>query len=718
MKYAKILSFFLAAVLLAAALGGCSKKEETTVLQGNVEQVSDADDTDTSVVAPKEKSNIVVLTDLNGNKLSLYPIMDVQNTTMIAGYVKSGLDKSGKALEQGKGAVGKAVAIYTDASSGAGVQSVLSKDGKTVFVDFFTDDNSRIIAIESADDGKYYKVKTTISEGGNIYMQLAAGKDGKPIEVEVKKENQKTKIVEKSSGKVVSDQVNANGRVEPKPKDNENKGGGNDKTPNKDEKKKDDQGDGNADKVIAYTDYSELADVTIELTKNSTAAVKLEEDSPVKVDLKNKAYVQKGVLYLKGNGDYYIRQAKNCPTWYGKIVVELGDYGLARVRMAGVTISSQESTAIAFMDTDSQIDDTDVENNVLISYKPVEETKKNPNAILSFVDGTTNTLRAEGNTKKGSGTVYSQCKLSIKGHGTADIYAKNKNAIHTARSVGIQNATLNLTAEAGKGIRSKNMVDIEEHAKITVHSTGDAVRCVEFMMDTDVKSAGGGKDKSTGSTVQLYPKSGETSPTSGDGIDADDSVIVRVGKLDIDVTCTKDKYGIKVRRVNNEEFIKVIQSENIKNIEEFKKKNAESENYADVVLNEKEYAALLSVADRSPTSADYQGIRKGANFDDTLRFTGGTTKAVVQTGRNTTVKNSANSIGSISAYASIQRTININGYLSGGDQSVKAVLYAGSDVTPAKKHTVTFGAAGKRNPEISPEVDFNNKVGYVTDTKK
>lgn len=711
MNIQKIIAIILAIGVAITAFYGCSKKEETVDITKAVSRVEDADDNDNSVVTEKEKSNIIILEDENGNKLSLIPILDEKGTTIIAGYVLSGIDKNGKAIKDEK-IIGTVVAISATATTGAPVYSILLKDKKTVFLDFYTDDNGNMIALQSASDGKYYKTKTTKSEGGYTYIQLVADEKGKPIEVEVKKEKDgTTKVVEKKSGKVVSNNATNKGKVttpssgNKKPDDTTTGNNPTPTPPNDDESK---------DKVtdVTFDDYKNLASINIVLSKNSTAQVGLASDSPLKVDVKTKAYVKSGVLYIQGNGDYYVTQSSDCSTWYGKIVVNLGNYGLARVRMAGVDIESNDSAAIEFIDTDTVIDDTDSDGEVIIKYTPTVETKTNPNAILTFVNGTTNSLKASGNSVKGSGTIYSQCKLSVKGNGTANVYSKNKNAIQTERSIGIQNATLNLDAAAGKGIRSKKLIDIEENATININSMGDAIRCAEFMMDTDVKKANGDKDKSTGSTVNLYPKSADASPTTGDGIDADDSVIIRCGNLNINVDCVKSKYGIKVRRVNNEDFIKIIKSENITDISDFKQNNTSSPYYADVVLNEKEYAALVSVANVSPASATYQGIRTDATYSDTFRITGGTTKINVKLGRNSKVLNSTNSQPSLSVYASRTRTISIDGEFSSGSDKIGALLYSSENLSKSKTYTVTYGLATTRDRGGTFDINFNNNVGY------
>lgn len=688
-----------AVIVLLCIIGGIVaahflNREETAEITEPVSVIADEDDSDNSVIEDTEKGNLIELKDENGNILTLIPVYDASGSTVICGYVKSAKDASGADITD-ENIINRMVAVTMDAS---GVYSITLKDGKTQFVDYYTNENNEIIAVQSAADGKFYEVVTETSESGNIYMHLKADANGQPIEVEIKTVNGKTSVVEKGTNKVLSENAGKD-TVITQP------GGSSSDTPDNESQ--------STDNTIGFVNYDELADINVVLTKNSTAAVGLDPESPIKAEAKSKAYVDGGVLYLNGNGDYYITSETD--TWYGRIVVYLGNKGLARVRLAGVNIVSSTSKAIEFIDTDTVINDRDTDGEVLI-YNNTASTKNNPDAVLSFVDGTNNYLSATGNENSGgSGTVYSECKLSVKGHGSAEITSKNKNAIHTERSLGIQNCTLTLSATAGKGIRTKGTLDIEEHATITVRSMGDSIRCNEFIMDTDVKDANGNKDRSTGSTVNLYPSSGSASPTTGDGIDADDAAIIRAGKLNIEVVSDKAKYGVKVRRVNNEEFLNVIKSEGITDITEFKNNNQDSPYYADVVLNEKEYTSLMAYKDKSNTSADYQGIRNITGCDDTFRITNGTVKVKVNNGRNTTILPSTNNQGAISVYSDRGRPIKIADFYSSGSDSVKALIYSGSDIDPSSSYTVTFEAMGKRVPKVEKTAEFSNKIAYVTD---
>lgn len=713
-KQQKIIIACTAGVVVAIIAGVCvyefSGKEKTLDIDEPVTVVADADDDDASVVEEMAASNLIELTDEAGNVLTLIPINDITNTYMVSAFVQSAKDKNGAAITD-TALIGRVIAISADTSTGATVYSLKLNNGSKIFLDFYTNENKDMIAVQSYDDGKLYEVETTRGDTGYIYMHLKSADGKTPIEVTVTDNGDgKYTVTEKASGTVLSKAAIKNGSIltattptGSSPSDAEaaaaqSSGSGSQDNPQQE-----------TDNIIGFADYSDLADINIILKANTTAAVGLDTNSPITdIDAKSKAYVSGDTLYLIGNGDYYITQ-ESSNTWYGKIVVQLGNQGLARVRMAGVDITSSDSYAIEFQDTDTVINDTDNDGEVLI-YQNTAATKNNPNAVLSFVEGTTNNLTAQGNSVKGSGTIHSQCKLSVKGHGTVNINSKNKNGIQAERSMAIQNCTMNITAQAAKGIRVKGTLDVEENASITVNSVGDAIRCNTFIMDTDERDANGNKIKSTGSSVTLRPVSGGSSPTTGDGVDADDAVIIRAGELDIKVTSVKAKWGVKVRRVNNEEFIQNINSGSFGSVDDVKA-NPDNEFYADVVLNEKEYRALEAVAGVSPSSADYQGMRTASGYADTFRITGGTVWIEVEMGKNSKVQTSTNTQPSVNAIAvSRQRSISIGSYFS--SDLAMALLYSGSDL--GTSCDVTFGKAGKIKA-VTVAAEFSGGVAYVTD---
>ena len=714
-KQQKIIIACTAGVVVALAAGvgiyEYANRDKTLDIDEPVTVVEDADDGDASIVEEMAASNLIELTDEAGNVLTLIPINDVTNTYMVSAFVQSAKDKDGKAITD-TSLIGRVIAVSADTSTGATVYSFKLNNGSKIFLDFYTNENKDMIAVQSYDDGKLYEVETTRGDTGYIYMHLKSTDGKTPIEVTATDNGDgKYTVAEKSTGTVLSKAAIKNGTIVTEttptgssPADTptsaaQTTAGGAD-APEQEQ-----------DNIVGFADYSDLADINVILKANTTAAVGLDANSPITdIDAKSKAYVSGGALYLVGNGDYYITQENQNSTWYGKIIVQLGNQGLARVRMAGVDITSSDSFAIEFQDTDTVINDTDSDGEALV-YKNTASTKNNPNAVLSFVEGTTSSLRANGNANNyGSGTIYSECKLSVKGHGIVNIHSKNKNGIYAERSVAIQNCTMNITSELAKGIRVKGTLDIEENATITVNSVGDGIRCNTFIMDTDVKDSSGNKDKSTGSNVTVNVDSTTISKNGGDGIDADDAAIIRAGSLNVFVVSTesegrKFKWGVKVRRVNNEEFLKALNTDGY---------DVVSSTFGEYGFNQKEFEALVATASVSPSSADYQGLRTAAGYSDTFRITGGAVRVESTMGKNSMVQTSTNTQPSVNVLASKQRTITIDGVSS--STTVKAFLYSSGNLNTSSC-TVVFAkaGAGNANKAITVQAQFNNGVAYVTD---
>lgn len=296
MTLKKILSLLVAAAVIGACFAGCSQKQETVDLTQPVSVIEDADDSDTSVVSDTEKSNIIELKDENSNTLSLIPINDVANEVMISGYVKSAKDKNGKEITD-KNLINKVIAVTADTSSGTPIYSVTLKDGKKVFLDFFVNEKKQIVAVESATDGKYYEVVTENGESGNVYMHLKADEDGNPIEVVAKKDEKtgKTKIVEKKTNKTVTSNAKKDVPINTKPAASGSSSSSSSSNANKDK----DNEDTSTDKIIGFADYNELADITVVLQKNSTAAVGLDSDSPVRQTLRRRLTLKTECFILR-----------------------------------------------------------------------------------------------------------------------------------------------------------------------------------------------------------------------------------------------------------------------------------------------------------------------------------------------------------------------------------------------------------------------------------
>lgn len=85
-------------------------------------------------------------------------------------------------------------------------------------------------------------------------------------------------------------------------------------------------------------------------------------------------------------------------------------------------------------------------------------------------------------------------------------------------------------------------------------------------------------------------------------------------------------------------------------------------------------------------------------------------------GRNTTILPSRNNQGAISVYATMGRTISIDGYYSSGEDRIRALIYSGSDVDTSGDCSVSFGrGAGPKNKAFSKSVGFSDRIAYTTD---
>jgi hypothetical protein len=319
-------------VAIAAGVGiyEYANRNKTLDIDEPVTVVSDADDEDNTVVDEMAASNLIELTDEAGNVLPLIPINDVTNSYMVSGFVQSAKDKDGNAITD-TSLIGRVIAVSADTSSGATVYSFKLNNGSKIFLDFYTDENKNMIAVQSYDDGKLYEVETTRGDTGYIYMHLKSTDGKTAIEVTATDNGDgKYTVAEKSTGTVLSKAAIKNGTIVTdttakgtSPDDAEaanaqqsSSGGSQDNTQT------------DQDNIVGFADYSDLADINIILKANTTAAVGLDTNSPITdINAKSKAYIKDGALYLIGNGDYYITQ-ESSSTWYGKIIVQLGNQAL------------------------------------------------------------------------------------------------------------------------------------------------------------------------------------------------------------------------------------------------------------------------------------------------------------------------------------------------------------------------------------------------------
>ncbi|MDE5964381.1 MAG: carbohydrate-binding domain-containing protein, partial [Eubacterium sp.] len=148
-----------------------------------------------------------------------------------------------------------------------------------------------------------------------------------------------------------------------------------------------------------------------------------------------------------------------------------------------------------------------------------------------------NSIKENGSGK--NGTIYSECKLAIKGHGSANIDGgQNLSGICSTESMSIKNATLNITSAAKQGISCDRKVTVNGGATININSKGDGIHCNKFLYNGYNTTDG----KSTITINSLY------NFDCADGIDTDDYIIINGG--DLFITALSDmKYALKVRKV-------------------------------------------------------------------------------------------------------------------------------------------------------------------------
>lgn len=218
--------------------------------------------------------------------------------------------------------------------------------------------------------------------------------------------------------------------------------------------------------------------------------------------------------------------------FYGCIEASLGYNEVLRLRMAGVNLLNTTGPVIKVLNLVSD------EKNDNIANNPEDESSiagdqqteyDQPDLILSFTEGTTNTLQVKDcNLSDMIGTVYSECSLSIRGHGQGTIQNANQNAIHCLKSVEVRNVELTLLAPAGRGVYTKARYENNSGCSVKISAYRDAIKCDKFYM--------------YGGTLLACSQ-------KNDAIDAEDRAVITGGLLIADTADISSNYGIKVRRI-------------------------------------------------------------------------------------------------------------------------------------------------------------------------
>ena len=225
-------------------------------------------------------------------------------------------------------------------------------------------------------------------------------------------------------------------------------------------------------------------------------------------------------------------------TFYGQMEFRFHIDEDVEVKFNDVRLNADKKTALKFTDADREKDkENDGEEIGTGGSIGSGVEVAAPKVELSFTGS--NSFKANGSGK--NGTIYSECKLAIKGHGSATIDGgQNLSGICSTESMSIKNATLNITSAAKQGISCDRKVTVNGGATININSKGDGIHCNKFLYNGYNTTDG----KSTITINSLY------NTGCADGIDTDDYIIINGGDLLI-TALSEYKYALKVRKVIN-----------------------------------------------------------------------------------------------------------------------------------------------------------------------
>ena len=546
MKFKKIMSVLLAAAITVTAFTACSKQEGKPAAESpsNVVEVTDADDGSKETVETEDTTFEV--TDKDGNVLTLIPIYHSDGTTIIAGYVEAAKDKDGKALdEKSYEYIKKVIAVEADEEGNFSIKMV---NDKPVTLTALVDDKGNIIALQDAldldndkDVEEYFKATTSADSANNLFIRLDKDDKGNLVNVtvETKKEGNKTVTqVKTSDGKTQTvnksnETKNLNEFHPPK-----NPGETTTKKPDETTTKKPSgesptkpSGSGNDDPITP--DPEPTVDYTaIVLKKNGEIACDASN-----VTVSGSAATGGIEVVVDGAGEhskYYVTSETD--TFYGQMEFRFHIDDDVEVKFYDVTLNADKKTALKFTDADREKDkENDGEEIGTGGSIGSGVEVAAPKVELSFTGR--NSFKANGSGK--NGTIYSECKLAIKGHGSANIDGgQNLSGICSTESMSIKNATLNITSAAKQGISCDRKVTVNGGATININSKGDGIHCNKFLYNGYNTTDG----KSTITINSLY------NFDCADGIDTDDYIIINGG--DLFITALSDmKYALKVRKV-------------------------------------------------------------------------------------------------------------------------------------------------------------------------
>lgn len=541
MNMKKILSILVTICLICTVFTACSSKSEpadATTTQPPTE-VTDPDD-GLSAEKEKDESTTIELKDEQGNTLTLVPVYNADGTKIFAGYIEKAKDKEGKELD-GKAypALKSVIAIDVDEEDNFSIR--YTADKKFVTIPALSDEKGYIIAVQDTidldgdkDTTEYFKVSTKADASGNLLIKLEADEKGKLINVTVEKANDGKATVTDSTGKktTATDSTKAPDPNDANKNSNNNNNNDSGNNNNSNTNNGDSGNNGGNNDTPEQPAEPEIDYVSIVLKDNGQ--VSCSDDSNITTEGSIAGGGTSIVIDGAGKyGKYYVTSETG--VFGGQLDFNLSTDEQIEVKFYNVNISTQKKTAVKFNNKDivNDKENDGEETGAGTGQSGTSVTTAAPEVELSFTG--TNSFKAGGSGK--NGTIYSECKLQIKGRGSAEIDGgQNLSGICSTESIDIKNVTLNITSNAKQGISCDKKVSIES-GNIKIQSLGDGIHCNKFeMLESD-----------EGTTPTVSIKSLHQT-NCADGIDADEQIIIGAGKLDV-TALTPNKYALKVRKV-------------------------------------------------------------------------------------------------------------------------------------------------------------------------
>ncbi len=524
MKKEKITAAVFAAVLCLGMLSACSSEADDAAAVTKVVEATDADDSITVAVDDDAEAELEI-TDKDGNVLTVIPIYNSDGVSIIAGYIEKAEDKSGNELDEKSYSYLKTVAALVKDEEGN--YSISYSDDKPVTLDAICDESGYIIALQDSididgdkDKTEYFQVVTKADSDGNLFIKLDKDDSGNLINVTVKKDGDGNAAVTTSDGKTISGTASVNSV------------------------KLGASASGAKTYVSSDTGSNTAGSTSYARSSTDYVAIVLQNNGKVSCDADNVTVNEASALnggtevIVEGAGQYskyYVTSETSI--FSGQLEFRFSVDENVEVKFYNVSISTSKKTAVKFTNVDSE---QEKENDTEETGSGTDQSGSSvatpvPKVECSFTG--VNSFKATGSGK--NGTVYSECKLAVKGHGSAEIDGgQNLSGICSTESIEIKNATLNITSNAKQGISCDKKVTVEGGAEINIESKGDGIHCNKF----EAAALESGESESTINITSLSSSDG------ADGIDANDYIIINSGKINV-VSKTLQKYALKVRKV-------------------------------------------------------------------------------------------------------------------------------------------------------------------------